>query len=131
EHVRHGLANERKHATRAGVKEERSLVDDEDLIEGEAPRHHRRRHRCADAEDPRGDLVDVGSRRGIGHGHVCCRASTQTYGVDEVRYNSRSTLCASRSLRGPGRAICQWAKSVEDRTAAFEKSGYGTVIEPP
>ena len=69
EQVRDGLAHEREHAPRPRVKEQRLLVDDEELVEGEAAGDER--HRGADAEDPAGDLVDVGTGLGIGDGHLC------------------------------------------------------------
>jgi hypothetical protein len=59
--VSYRLAHQREHAAQAGVEEQWSLVDEQDLIEGEAAGHLTGRHRRADAIHAVGDLVNVGS----------------------------------------------------------------------
>jgi hypothetical protein len=67
-------------ATRARVEEQRLLVDDEELVEREAPRHLARGDRGADPVDGGADLVDVRSGLGIRDGHA------STYGLGAERY---------------------------------------------
>jgi hypothetical protein len=62
------LAREREGAARAGVKQERLVVHDEVLVEGEAARYRHcfRRQGRADAVDAGGDLVDPRPRLRVG-----------------------------------------------------------------
>src|SRR3546814_10090329 len=56
--------HEREGAPRAGVEQQRLVVEDQVLVEAEAAGHGARRHRYADAVDAVGDFVDAGVVRG-------------------------------------------------------------------
>ena len=82
-----------------------SLVDDQELVEGEAARHGARRDRRADAVDAGGDLVDgrVGSGRG-GHCRPPPRRTASPPGVTREREKKRQPERGRprRSVRGLG-----------------------------
>jgi hypothetical protein len=62
EHGLDGLGDEREHALRAGVEQERVVVVDQELVEGE-PCGPDVGHEGRDAVDALGDLVDGGGHR--------------------------------------------------------------------
>jgi len=69
QHLADRLGDQREHAARAGVEEERRLVRDQVLVEAEgaAGKHGR----GVDAVDARGDLVEVGAAGCVGdHGEA-------------------------------------------------------------
>jgi hypothetical protein len=69
-HRHHG--DEREHAARAGVEEERRLVRDQVLVEAES-RAVGILGRRVDAVDARGDLVEVGAAGCVGPGSTATR----------------------------------------------------------
>jgi hypothetical protein len=61
--LRYGLADEREHLARAGMKEQGGIISDEVLVKGEA------RHWRIDTVNAVSDLMEVCARMGICHCH--------------------------------------------------------------
>ncbi|MCQ4345941.1 hypothetical protein NGA35_00555 [Pseudomonas stutzeri] len=67
QHAGHRLAHQREQPARAGVEQQRLVVEQQVLVEREAAALHP--HRGVDAVDAVGDLDDVGARLRVGDGH--------------------------------------------------------------